>query len=184
MHCTGGRVSPGLAPLLPYPLPLPTQHLSPPLPTAPKTSRSVTQCPSPSGHPYRVSYGTLTRAPPGFIGNFDFALSTTDGSAGDPVPETWHLWLWNWSFCSAATTILSGSIAERATFASYMIYAVRLLADVRQQGTSYPPGLWDRYTHHCVVVAGAIGPDCGLMRGPRSRVESYQAEQERDGRQG
>ena len=51
----------------------------------------------------------------GFIGNWDFALSAT-GSGGPP--NNWQLFLWDWVFCAASTTILSGAVAERATLLS------------------------------------------------------------------
>ncbi|GLC74174.1 hypothetical protein PLESTF_001470100 [Pleodorina starrii] len=73
---------------------------------------------------YAFAFGAKDGSSNGFIGNWDFALSFTDGSAGQTgLLPPWHLFIWNWSFCSAATTILSGSIAERATFSSYTIYA-------------------------------------------------------------
>ncbi|PNW78351.1 hypothetical protein CHLRE_09g400750v5 [Chlamydomonas reinhardtii] len=72
---------------------------------------------------YAFAFGAKDGYTNGFIGNWDFALSQTDGSPGSEPPNPWHLFIWNWSFCSASTTILSGSIAERATFASYTIYA-------------------------------------------------------------
>ncbi|GIL76886.1 hypothetical protein Vretimale_8643 [Volvox reticuliferus] len=72
---------------------------------------------------YAFAFGSKDGKSNGFIGNWDFALSSTDGGPGRSAPLPWHLFIWNWSFCSAATTILSGSIAERGTFASYTIYA-------------------------------------------------------------
>ncbi|GFR50812.1 hypothetical protein Agub_g13087, partial [Astrephomene gubernaculifera] len=64
---------------------------------------------------YAFAFGTRSgTGGNGFIGYWDFALSATDGRPGQPSgPLPWHLFVWNWSFCSAATTILSGSIAER-----------------------------------------------------------------------
>lgn len=58
---------------------------------------------------------------PGFIGNADFALSQMSSA---PVPNHYHLFFWNWVFCAASTTILSGAVAERATLLSYCMYAV------------------------------------------------------------
>ncbi|GLI65277.1 hypothetical protein VaNZ11_008769 [Volvox africanus] len=72
---------------------------------------------------YAFIFGSKDGKGNGFIGNWDFALSYTDGGPGRSAPLPWHLFIWNWSFCSAATTILSGSIAERGTFVSYTIYA-------------------------------------------------------------
>ena len=57
--------------------------------------------------------------PAAFIGNSDFALSASAGS-----PTTNELFVWDWVFCATSTTIMAGSIAERSTFVSYIIYAV------------------------------------------------------------
>lgn len=57
----------------------------------------------------------------GFIGDGDFALYSTQTQ--NPQ-HPYELWMWQWSFCAVSTTILSGSIAERATFGSYIIYAL------------------------------------------------------------
>ena len=35
----------------------------------------------------------------------------------------WPRFMWNWTFCAAATTIVSGAVAERATFFSYLCYS-------------------------------------------------------------
>lgn len=56
----------------------------------------------------------------GFIGQGDFALYSTQTQ--NPQ-HPYELWMWQWSFCAVSTTILSGSIAERATFGSYIVYA-------------------------------------------------------------
>lgn len=57
--------------------------------------------------------------PPGFVGNAEFAL----GDSPPPVASDRDLFVWNWSFCAVATTVMAGSIAERSTFISYCIYA-------------------------------------------------------------
>ena len=53
-----------------------------------------------------------------FIGSGDFALETT-GNAG-----MWHEWFFQWAFAAAATTIVSGSVAERCKFEAYALYSV------------------------------------------------------------
>jgi len=55
----------------------------------------------------------------GFIGHSDFALQESE----EKEPTNYAYWFWNWAFSAAATTILSGSIAERATFHSYLMYS-------------------------------------------------------------
>ncbi|EFJ43712.1 hypothetical protein VOLCADRAFT_65690 [Volvox carteri f. nagariensis] len=74
---------------------------------------------------YAFAFGAKDGDANGFIGNWNFALSSSGAGAGrsGDGPQPWHLFVWNWSFCSAATTILSGSIAERGTFVAYSIYA-------------------------------------------------------------
>lgn len=66
----------------------------------------------------------------GFIGNWDFALSYTthksyDLAAASTVTpyNTWAMWLFQWSFAAAATTIVSGAMAERTTQIGYLGYA-------------------------------------------------------------
>ena len=56
--------------------------------------------------------GNTAAAAAGFIGSSDFALKQLQQA----TPVNLQGWFWNWAFCSASTTILSGSIAERATF--------------------------------------------------------------------
>ncbi|EFJ40314.1 hypothetical protein VOLCADRAFT_69712 [Volvox carteri f. nagariensis] len=63
----------------------------------------------------------------GFIGNWNFALSYTtqispDGGS-DFSSSGWHNFFFQWSFCAATTTILSGAVAERCNFIAYLLYS-------------------------------------------------------------
>nr|AAM43910.1 putative amt protein [Chlamydomonas reinhardtii] len=66
-----------------------------------------------------------------FIGDHNFALSyTTQVSSLDSnvsydgfATQGWHVFFFQWSFCAAATTIVSGAVAERCTFQAYLAYA-------------------------------------------------------------
>ncbi|GIL45375.1 hypothetical protein Vafri_2625 [Volvox africanus] len=64
----------------------------------------------------------------GFIGNWNFALSYTTKVSHDDDSDGfskfgWHNFFFQWSFCAAATTILSGAVAERCNFAAYLLYS-------------------------------------------------------------
>ena len=56
-----------------------------------------------------------------FIGNSDFALSA---SAATQNSNDRELFVWTWVYCATSTTIMAGSIAERSTFISYILYAI------------------------------------------------------------
>lgn len=53
-----------------------------------------------------------------FIGSGDFGLGAT-GKAG-----MWQDWFFQWAFAAAATTIVSGSVAERCKFEAYVLYSI------------------------------------------------------------
>ncbi|KXZ51498.1 hypothetical protein GPECTOR_12g461 [Gonium pectorale] len=62
----------------------------------------------------------------GFIGNWNFALSyttQTSFSGEEFAAQGWHLFFFQWSFCAATTSIVSGAVAERCTFTAYLAYA-------------------------------------------------------------
>lgn len=62
-----------------------------------------------------------------FIGHSNFALAGIDKTGGD---FDWSLYLFQWAFAAAAATIVSGSVAERTQFASYLGYSIFLTAFV------------------------------------------------------
>jgi len=91
-----------------------------------------------------------------FIGTTDFALSE---SASYQNSNDRLLFVWNWVFCAASTTIMAGSIAERSSFVSYVIFAIFYSSWV------YPvPAYWT-WSHngwlspfyaHAILGSGAI----------------------------
>ena len=72
----------------------------------------------------------------GFIGNSDFALSNSAATPYDNI-----LYLWYWVFCAASTTILVGSVAERCTFISYVLFVTFYSCWVRPT-LCYMLGFW------------------------------------------
>ncbi|GLC39289.1 hypothetical protein PLESTB_001573800 [Pleodorina starrii] len=88
---------------------------------------------------YAFAYGhKLNRTSNGFIGNWNFALSYTTRVSADPEAaefdsfptQGWHSWLFQWSLCAIATTIVSGAVAERCTFGAYLAYSFFISAFV------------------------------------------------------
>lgn len=58
-----------------------------------------------------------------FIGTSQFAMSGLD-------PLAWYNWFFQYAFAAAACTIVSGALAERATFVSYLAYSVFIIGFV------------------------------------------------------
>jgi len=51
----------------------------------------------------------------------------TDNSDGSITPDSKPLnWFFQWAFCSAAATIVSGAVAERVNFPGYVLYSVAM----------------------------------------------------------
>eukprot|EP00954_Amorphochlora_amoebiformis_P016977 1316067-Amorphochlora_amoeboformis.AAC.1 len=59
-----------------------------------------------------------------FVGSGNWALQNFNND------ETYHLWFFQWTFASAATTIVSGSVAERCRLEAYFIYTTVLMTFV------------------------------------------------------
>ncbi|GIL80591.1 hypothetical protein Vretimale_15918 [Volvox reticuliferus] len=81
---------------------------------------------------YAFSYGHKShKTSNAFIGDWNFAHSYTTDVSSDPDPvapgdfptQGWHAWLFQWSLCAVATTIVSGAVAERCTFGAYLAYS-------------------------------------------------------------
>ena len=63
-------------------------------------------------------HGELSRAEPGFRGQLE--------------PSTGPLnWFFQWAFCSAAATIVSGGVAERVAYAPYVVFSFLMTAPRR-----------------------------------------------------
>ncbi|CAM9643274.1 unnamed protein product [Ascophyllum nodosum] len=65
----------------------------------------------------------------GFVGTDSFALKgkAYGTDTGDLLPEGYAIWLFQWAFAATATTIVSGAMAERATFGSYVLHSSLLM---------------------------------------------------------
>lgn len=67
----------------------------------------------------------------GFLGTTSFALKGEDAfgtDTGDFKADGYASWFFNWAFAATSTTIVSGAMAERATFASYVTYSILITA--------------------------------------------------------
>lgn len=76
---------------------------------------------------YLFGYGVAVGDASGseFIGTSKFAL-TADGFFVDDYGYSYAFWLFQWAFAAATATIVSGAVAERCTFTSYIAYSVVL----------------------------------------------------------
>ncbi|CBJ34025.1 ammonium transporter (Partial), partial [Ectocarpus siliculosus] len=62
----------------------------------------------------------------GFLGTTGFALkdeSMFGTTSGDFVSLSYANWIFQWAFAASATTIVSGAMAERATFGAYVLHS-------------------------------------------------------------
>mmetsp|Transcript_6405 Transcript_6405/g.11569 ORF Transcript_6405/g.11569 Transcript_6405/m.11569 type:complete len:509 (+) Transcript_6405:101-1627(+) len=69
---------------------------------------------------FAFAFGTTANS---FIGHSDFCLSQSG-------PTRFWFWFFQWTFAATAATIVSGSVAERTSFYSYLGYAFFLTAFV------------------------------------------------------
>ena len=72
----------------------------------------------------------------GFVGTDSFALKgkAYGTDTGDLLPEGYATWLFQWAFAATATTIVSGAMAERATFGSYVLHSSLLMCLICEFG--------------------------------------------------
>lgn len=65
----------------------------------------------------------------GFVGTTGFALKGEEmygTDSGDFVALGYASWLFQWAFAATSTTIVSGALAERATFGAYVCHSFLL----------------------------------------------------------
>ena len=78
---------------------------------------------------YITGFGIAMGAPvevPGGFGTDYYALK--NGEFTDGTGYTYALWLFQWAFCAATATIVSGAVAERCSFTAYITYSTCLTA--------------------------------------------------------
>jgi len=128
-----------------------------------------------------------------YFGDSFFAEVTSDGTH---VPTDLPLaWFFQWAFCGAAATIVSGGVAERINFHAYAIYSVFLTSIVYPvvvywtwSGSGWLYGGEDAITDigyydfagsGIVHMTGGIGALCGaVVLGPRMGRFEENAEEE------
>ncbi|CAM9513727.1 unnamed protein product, partial [Discosporangium mesarthrocarpum] len=74
---------------------------------------------------YGLAFGRDTGN--GFAGSSGFAIKGEDDfgtQSGEFKSLAYANWLFHWAFAATAATIVSGAIAERATFTSYLIFTI------------------------------------------------------------
>jgi Amt family ammonium transporter len=80
---------------------------------------------------YFIGFSFMNRAQGGFIGSASYLLSTSLTN-----DEILH-WLYQFSFCSTAGTIVSGSLAERINLDSYLVFSFIMAAFIYPVAASW-----------------------------------------------
>ena len=121
---------------------------------------------------YLCGYAFSTNADGGVIGSGNFLTLQFDN-------EMFLDWFYKYSLCSASTTIVSGSLAERTFVDTYIIYAVLMttiiypiasswiLSDGWLQQIGFHDAAGAGYIHMLGGVSGLVGTS---MLGPRSGI--------------
>lgn len=121
---------------------------------------------------YLCGYALSTKAQGGVIGTGNFLSLNFDN-------ETFLDWFYKYSLCSASTTIVSGSLAERTFVDTYIIFAVLMTTIIYPIASSWTlgEGWLHKLGFHDAAGAGYIhmlGGVCGLvgtcLLGPRSGI--------------
>ena len=121
---------------------------------------------------YLCGFAFSTQANGGVIGKGEFlSLNFSD--------ESFLNWFYRFSLCSASTTIVSGSLAERTFVDTYIIFAVLMTSIIYPVASSWciGEGWLNQLGFHDAAGAGYIhmlGGVCGLVGtsilGPRSGI--------------
>mgnify|MGYP002631392760 FL=1 len=121
---------------------------------------------------YLCGYAFSTNANGGVIGTGKFLTLDFNN-------ETFLDWFYKYSLCSASTTIVSGSLAERTFVDTYILYAVLMTTIIYPIASSWiiGDGWLSQLGFHDAAGAGYIhmlGGSCGLvgtaLLGPRSGI--------------
>lgn len=121
---------------------------------------------------YLCGYAFSTNANGGVIGAGHFLTLDFEN-------ETFLDWFYKYSLCSASTTVVSGSLAERTFVDTYIIYAVLMTSVIYPIGSCWigGDGWLQKLGFHDAAGAGYIhmlGGVCGLvgtsLLGPRSGI--------------
>jgi Amt family ammonium transporter len=82
---------------------------------------------------YFCGYGLSTEANGGLIGNGKFLTVGFDD-------KTYLDWFYKYSLCSASTTIVSGSLAERTYVDTYIVFAILMTTIIYPVSSSWVIG--------------------------------------------
>ncbi len=77
-----------------------------------------------------IGFGIMFNVGSGFIGGFDFFVKNIDSYGAEGSYPGYAFLIFQTVFCATAATIVSGAMAERTKFSSYLIYSVILSAIV------------------------------------------------------
>ena len=80
-----------------------------------------------------LGYGIMFGSANGFFGGFDFF---SNGSYDTGSVPFWVHFMFNTVFCATSATIVSGAMAERTKFVSYLVYSLVISAVIFECCTS------------------------------------------------
>ena len=121
---------------------------------------------------YLCGYAFSTKANGGVVGTGSFLALDFDNN-------TYLDWFYKYSLCSASTTIVSGSLAERTFVDTYIVYAILMTTIIYPVSSSWIIGEGWLYQLGFHDAAGAgyihmLGGCCGfigtMLLGPRSGI--------------